>query len=153
GRRPYFRSYGNFGPKFTGEEVRWWDGTTKKYEARENNFKDIFDLGYNSNINFAISNQTDKVNYRLSGTRMDYKSTSPGSKQSRNTFNLNSTVKMHEKLSLDLVANYTNTKTHNRSALLGQVLGSYGGFFSRTEDMSVLKEKYQTSDGYKYSAV
>lgn len=152
GRRPYFRSYGNFGPKFTGEEVSWWDGSTKKYEARENNYKDIFDTGYNSNINFAISNQTDKVNYRLSGTRMDYKSTSPGSKQSRNTFNLNSTVKMHEKLSLDLVANYTNTKTHNRSQLLGQVLGSYGGFFSRTEDMSVLKEKYQTSDGYKYSA-
>src|SRR5690606_29738748 len=27
GRRPYFRSYGNFGPKFTGEEVRWWDGS------------------------------------------------------------------------------------------------------------------------------
>ncbi|KKX47010.1 hypothetical protein [Sphingobacterium sp. IITKGP-BTPF85] len=64
------------------------------------------------------------MNYRLSGTRMDYKSTSPGSKQSRNTFNLNSTVKMHEKLSLDLVANYTNTETHNRSQLLGQVLGS-----------------------------
>lgn len=152
GRRPYFRSYGNFGPKFTGEEVRWWDGSIKKYEARENNFRDIFDNGYNSNINFAISNQTEKVNYRLSGTRMDYKSTSPGSKQSRNTFNLNSTVKMHEKLSLDLVANYTNTKTHNRSQLLGQVLGSFGGFFSRTEDMAVLKEKYQTTDGYKYSA-
>lgn len=152
GRRPYFRSYGNFGPKFTGEEVSWWDGSIKTYEAREDNYKDIFDLGYNSNINFAISNQTDKVNYRLSGTRMDYKSTSPGSKQNRNTFNLNSSVKMHDKVSLDLVANYMNTNTHNRSQLLGQVLGSYGGFFSRTEDMSTLKEKYQTSDGYKYSA-
>ncbi|MGE8242753.1 MAG: TonB-dependent receptor plug domain-containing protein, partial [Sphingobacterium sp.] len=152
GRRPYFRSYGNFGPKFTGEEVRWWDGSTKKYEARENNYRDIFDTGYNSNINFAISNQTDKINYRLSGTRMDYKSTSPGSKQNRNTFNLNSSVKMHDKLSLDLVANFTNTNTHNRSQLLGQVLGSFGGFFSRTEDMSVLKEKYKTTEGYKYSA-
>ncbi|WP_437920980.1 SusC/RagA family TonB-linked outer membrane protein [Sphingobacterium sp. LRF_L2] len=152
GRRPYFRSYGNFGPKFTGEEVSWWDGSTKTYEAREDNYKDIFDLGYNSNINFAISNQTDQVNYRLSGTRMDYKSTSPGSKQNRNTFNLNSSIKMHEKVSLDVVANYINTNTHNRSQLLGQVLGSYGGFISRTEDMSVLKEKYQTTDGYKYSA-
>jgi len=152
GRRPYFRSYGNFGPKFTGEDVRWWDGSTKKYEARENNYRDIFDTGYNSNINFAISNQTEKINYRLSGTRMDYKSTSPGSKQNRNTFNLNSSVKMHDKLSLDLVANYTNTNTQNRSQLLGQVLGSFGGFFSRTEDMSVLKEKYKTTDGYKYSA-
>ena len=118
GRRPYFRSYGNFGPKFTGEEVSWWDSSTKKYEARENNYRDIFDTGYNSNINFAISNQTEKVNYRLCGTRMDYKSTSPGSKQNRNTFNLNSSVKMHDNLSLDVVANYTNTNTHFRSQLL-----------------------------------
>ncbi|HLS95487.1 MAG TPA: SusC/RagA family TonB-linked outer membrane protein [Sphingobacterium sp.] len=151
GRRPYFRAYGNFGPKFTGEEVRWWDGSIRTYEARENNYRDVFDLGYNSNINFAISNQTDQVNYRLSGTRMDYKSTSPGSKQNRNTFNLNSSVKLHDKVSLDVVANYINTNTHNRSQLLGQVLGSFDGFFSRTEDMSVLKNKYQTSDGYKFS--
>ncbi len=151
GRRPYFRAYGNFGPKFTGEQVRWWDGSTRTYEARENNYQDVFDLGYNSNINFAISNQTDRLNYRLSGTRMDYKSTSPGSKQNRNTFNLNSSLKLHDNVSLDVVANYINTNTHNRSQLLGQVLGSFDGFLSRTEDMSVLKSMYQTSDGYKFS--
>ncbi|MGJ1284433.1 SusC/RagA family TonB-linked outer membrane protein [Sphingobacterium spiritivorum] len=151
GRRPYFRAYGNFGPKFTGEEVMWWDGQVRTYSARPNNYYDIFDKGYNSNINVGISNQTDNINYRLSATRMDYKSTSPGSKQNKNTFNLNSSIKLSDKLSTDIVANYINTNTHNRSHLLGQVLGSFDGFFSRTEDMSALKNAYETADGYKYS--
>uniref|UniRef100_A0AC34GA45 TonB-dependent receptor plug domain-containing protein n=1 Tax=Panagrolaimus sp. ES5 TaxID=591445 RepID=A0AC34GA45_9BILA len=85
GRRPYFRSYASFGPKFTGEDVLWWDG--------------------------QLSNR----------------------------------------LSTDIVANYINTNTHNRTYLLGQVLGSFDGFFSRTEDMAAMKKAYQTSDGYKYS--
>ncbi len=151
GRRPYYRSYGSFGPKFTGEDVMWWDGQVRQYKARENNYYDVFDKGYNSNINVGISNQTEKINYRLSATRMDYKSTSPGSKQNRNTFNLNSTLKLSDKLSTDIVANFINTNTHNRTYLLGQVLGSFDGFFSRTEDMSAMKNAYQTTDGYKYS--
>jgi len=151
GRRPYYRAYGSFGPKFTGEDVLWWDGQVRPYKLRENNYYEVFDKGYNSTANVGISNQTDKINYRLSATRMDYKSTSPGSKQNKNTFNLNSTVKLSSKLSTDIVANFVNTNTHNRARLLGEVLGTFDGFFSRTEDMSAMKNAYQTSDGYKYS--
>lgn len=153
GRRPYFSAYGAFGPQFTGEEVRWWDGSTRRYEARPDNYRNIFDNGYNSNINVGISNQTDKINYRLSATRMDYKSTSPGSKQTKNTLNLNSSVKLSDKISTDIVATYINTNTHNRTFLLGQVLGSYAGFINRSEDMSLLKSAYQNSQGYKYSTL
>ncbi|MCS3555459.1 MULTISPECIES: SusC/RagA family TonB-linked outer membrane protein [unclassified Sphingobacterium] len=151
GRRPYFRSYASFGPKFTGEDVLWWDGQVRPYVARKNNYYDVFDKGYNSTANVGISNQTEKLNYRLSATRMDYKSTSPGSKQNKNTFNLNSSLKLSDKISTDIVANYINTNTHNRTYLLGNVLGSFDGFFSRTEDMAAMKNAYQTSDGYKYS--
>ena len=41
--------------------------------AQENNYAELFDKGFNSNINVGISNQTDKLNYRFSATRMDYK--------------------------------------------------------------------------------
>jgi iron complex outermembrane recepter protein len=153
GFRPYFRAYGQFGPKMEGQQVKWWDGSIRSFSPRPNNYKDVFDTGFNSNLNVALSNQNDKINYRLSATRMDYKGTNPGSKQNRTTFNLNSTVKLHEKLSLDLVGNYVNTFTHNRAYLLGQVLGSFGGYFSRTEDMSVMRQRFQTTNGYKYSTI
>ncbi|WP_207423120.1 SusC/RagA family TonB-linked outer membrane protein [Desertivirga brevis] len=150
GFRPYFRAYGQFGPKMEGQQVKWWDGSIRSFSPRADNYKDVYDDGFSSNINLAISNQTDKANYRLSATRLDYKGTNPGSEQERNTFNLNSTLKISNKLSTDVVVNYMNTLTHNRPYLLGQVLGSFGGYFSRTEDMGLMKEKYKTSQGYKY---
>jgi len=150
GYRPFFRSYGNFGPKMEGQQVKWWDGSTRSYSPQPDNYKNIYQTGLSSNFNLALSNQTDKLNYRLSYTRLDYKGTQRGSEQARNTFNLNSTLKLTNSMSLDIIASYVNTNTHNRPYQLGQVLGSYGGFFSRAEDMSLMLDKFQTSDGYKY---
>jgi iron complex outermembrane receptor protein len=150
GLRPYFRAYGQFGPKMEGQQVKWWDGSIRSYSPQPNNYRDVYQTGYSSVANLAISNQTDKVNYRISANRMDYKGTQPGSKQQRNTFNLNTTVKLSDKLSTDVIVNYVNTLTHNRPYQLGQVLGSFGGYFSRAEDMDLLKQKSITSEGYKY---
>ncbi|MDJ1469135.1 SusC/RagA family TonB-linked outer membrane protein [Cytophagaceae bacterium DM2B3-1] len=150
GLRPYFRSYANFGPKMDGRQVSWWDGSTRAFSAEPNNYRDVFDKGYSSNLNIGLSNQTDKISYRLSATRLDYKSTNPGSKQQKTTFNLNSTAKLNNNVSVDVVVSYINTLTHNRAYQLGRVLGSFDGFFSRAEDMSLLRDKYQTSQGYKY---
>lgn len=153
GFHPYFRAYGQFGPKMEGQQVRWWDGSIRSFTAREDNYKDIFDKGYSSSLNVAVSNYTDKANYRFSVNRLDYKGTNPGSRQSRNNFNLNSTFKLSDKLSADVVVSYVNTYTHNRAYLIYNVLSSFAGFFSRAEDMSLIKQKYQTTDGYKYSIV
>jgi iron complex outermembrane recepter protein len=32
--RPYFRAYGQFGPRMEGQEVAWWDGTIRKYSPQ-----------------------------------------------------------------------------------------------------------------------
>jgi iron complex outermembrane receptor protein len=153
GYRPWFSAWANFGPKMEGQQVRWWDGSIRSFSPQPNNYKEIYDTGYSSNANLSISNQTEKVNYRLSATRLDYKGISPGSKQQKNTFSLNSNVKLSSKLNVDLVANYVNTLTHNRPYLFSQVLGSYSGFINRSEDMNLLREKYQTADGYKYATL
>ncbi|MBG6236905.1 iron complex outermembrane receptor protein [Pedobacter sp. CAN_A7] len=151
GFRPYFRAYGNFGPKMEGQQVKWWDGSIRSFSAQPDNYADVYETGYNSTANVAISNQTDAVNYRFSATRLDYRGTQPGNNMQKNSFNLNSSVKLHPNLTTDVVVSYVNTKTHNRPYQLGQVLGSFGGFFSRAEDMNLMKQKFQTSGGYKYA--
>jgi len=151
GYRPYFRAYANFGPKMEGQQVRWWDGSIRSYSPQPNNYKDVYQTGYTSNANLSISNQTEGVNYRFSASRLDYKGTQPGNTGAKNTFNLNSTVKLAPRLSADVIVSYVNTITKNRPYQLGQVLGSFGGFFSRAEDMNLMKEKFQTSNGYKYA--
>ena len=150
GYRPFFRSYGNFGPKMEGQDVMWWDGSVRSYSAQPDNYAGIYQTGFTSNANLALSNQTDKLNYRLSYSRLDYKGTQRGSNSQKNTFNLNSTIKLADNISIDAIASYVNTYTENRPYQLGQVLGSYGGFFSRAEDMDVMLDKYKTSNGYKY---
>ncbi len=151
GFRPYFRAYANFGPKMEGQQVRWWDGSIRSYSPQPDNYKDVFRDGYTSNANIAISKQSDDFNYRFSASRLDYTGTQEGNTGSKNSFNLNSTIKLHPKLSADVVVSYVNTITNNRPYQLGQVLGSFAGFFSRAEDMGLMKEKFQTSDGYKYA--
>ncbi|MFY0253905.1 SusC/RagA family TonB-linked outer membrane protein [Chitinophaga sp. 30R24] len=147
---PNYRAYDQFGPKFDGRDVKYWDGTTRKYVAQKDNYKDFFSTGYNSAANVAISNATDKGSFRFSYSRVDYKSIMPGSSLYKNNFNFNGTLKLSEKVSVDLVSTYNNNYTHNRANVMSSVFGSFDGFFSRFDDMSTFFNKYQTSNGYKY---
>lgn len=150
GFRPNFRSYANFGPKMEGQQVRWWDGSIRSYVPQPDNYKDIFRQGLSSSVNVALSNQTDKVNYRFSVNRLDYNGIQRKSNQEKNTFNLNSTFKLSNKVSTDVVASYVNTLTHNRPYQMNRIASSYDGFFSRAEDVNLVREKSITSEGYKW---
>jgi iron complex outermembrane receptor protein len=148
--RPYFRAYGQFGPKMEGQMVPWWDGTMHPYSPQPDNYKQLFQKGYNSNLNVSLSNMTEKANYRFSYTRSDYKGIQVGGDQQRNTFNLNSTIKLHNKISLDVVGGYVNTKVTNRPMQMARLFNDFNGYFSRAEDMAVIFDKYKTSKGYKW---
>lgn len=149
GYRPYFRSYGQFGPKFEGQTVSWWDGSEGTYSGNDN-YQDLFQTGFTSNLNVALSKQTDKLNYRLSYTRLDNTGIQRGSDLQKNTFNLNSVVNLDKNITLDIVANFINTETKNRAYSTYNILASYGGMFSRAEDISTFLNNFQTSEGYKY---
>ena len=150
GFRPNFRAYADFGPKMDGQQVQWWDGSIRPFSPQPNNYKDIFRTGYSSLANVAVSNQTDNYNYRLSASRLDYGSIQRESGLQKNTFSLNSSIKLSKKVSIDLIANYVNTLTHNRPYQTYQLNSSYDGFFGRQEDMNLIRQKSQTSQGYDW---
>ena len=147
---PAFRAYAQFGPKVDGSDVYWWDGQMRPYVAQKNNWKEFYRTGYSAYETVALNNATDKMNYRFSYTRNDYQGIQIGGKQQKNTFNFNSTYKLTNKISLDLVANYINEKVHNRPRQIYYVTNNYGGFFSPVDYMNVYLNKYQTTKGYKY---
>ncbi len=149
---PYYGAYGQFGPKFDGRDVQYWDGSTKSYSANENNYKNFFDKGYNATTNIAFTNGSDVGSFRFSYTRTDYKGIMPGFKLNKNYLNFNGNLKLNDKVSIDLVSTYTNSYTHNRPYMMNQLFASFNGYFSRMDDMNVYKEKSQTSDGYKWVA-
>ncbi len=148
--RPNFRAYGQFGPRMEGQMVPWWDGSMHAYSPQPDNYKDFYQTGYSSILNTALSNKSDKVAYRLSYTRYDYEGVQRGGEMNRNTFNLNSTVKLNDKVSTDVVVNYVNSYVKNRPMQINRLTASFDGFLARSEDMSVWLNKYQTSEGYKW---
>jgi TonB-linked SusC/RagA family outer membrane protein len=147
---PAFRAYGQFGPKVDGRQVYWWDGQMRAYTSQPNNWKKFYRQGNSEIANIAINNATEKMNYRFSYTRNDYKGIQIGGKQEKNTFNFNSSYKVNSKISVDLVASYINEKVHNRPRQIYYVTNNYGGFFSPVDYMDVYFDKYQTSKGYKW---
>jgi iron complex outermembrane receptor protein len=151
GWRPNFRAYTDFGPKMDGQQVRWWDGSIQSYSPQPNNYKDIFRTGISSSANLSLSNQTDNANYRISYTRLDYDGIQRESGVHKNTFNLNSTLTLSKKVSVDVVANYVNTITDNRPYQTNRLAQSFDGFFGREEKMGLVMQKYVTSQGYEYA--
>jgi iron complex outermembrane receptor protein len=147
---PFYRAYGQFGPKFDGRDVLYWDGTTRKYSANKNNYKDFYQTGYNSALNVAMSNASDAGNFRFSYTRTDNKSIMPGANLYKNNFNFNGTLNLSKRVSIDLVSTYNNNFTHNRAGTTGNIYGSYNGFYSRMDDLKTMKERAITKNGYKY---
>jgi iron complex outermembrane receptor protein len=148
--RPLFEAYSQFGPRMEGQNVLWWDGEMRRYRPQPDNYKDFYRTGHNSLFNAAISNQLGILSYRFSYTRQDYEGIQVGGKLQRNTFSLNNTFKINEKITADVVLNFTNSKVHNRPVKVNRLLSSWTGFFSRAEDMSLFFDKYKTSQGYKW---
>jgi iron complex outermembrane receptor protein len=149
---PYYGAYGQFGPKFDGREVTYWDGSLVSYSANKDNYKEFFDKGYNATTNVAFTNGSEVGSYRFSYTRTDYKGIMPGFKMDKNNFNFNGVLKLNEKVSIDLVSSYVHNYTHNRPYMMNQLFASFSGYFSRMDDMSVYRDKSGTSKGYKWVA-
>lgn len=151
GWRPNFRAYADFGPKMDGQKVRWWDGSIQSYSPQPDNYKDIFRQGTSSSANVSISNQTENADYRFSYTRLDYNGIQRESGVHKNSFNLNSSLKLSKKVSVDVVANFVNTLTQNRPYQTNRLAESFDGFFGREEKMDLVRQKFLTSEGFEYA--
>lgn len=149
-RRPIYRAYANFGPKFDDQPVIGWDGKIHPYSAQPNNWKDMFQTGFNSTANVAVNKAGDWGNMRFSYTRMDYQGTQRGGSHNANTFNINSTLNLAKNLKVDLGMNYINQYTHNRPTLISRITNNFGGFLSRFDDAQWYLDNYQTSKGYYF---
>ncbi|RAJ02582.1 iron complex outermembrane receptor protein [Chitinophaga skermanii] len=150
-KRPIYRSYAQFGPKFDGSDISYWtDGSIRKYNAHPDNWKNFYRTGNQGVYNIAVSNSNENVTYRLSYTRNDYRGVQIGGDQGKNTFNLNTSIKITKRLTADVIASYINEKVHNRPELQNRISGNYGGMFSSADDINDYFATYKNKAGYKY---
>jgi iron complex outermembrane receptor protein len=137
----------NFGPKFDGADVMFYDSSMVKNVAHPDNYQDLFRNGYSTNANVAISGSSEKGSLRASYTHYDYKDIiSPNAYQNRNTFSFNGSIRASSLASFEVVSNIYSINTQNRR---GSNAGSIAWGFPRDFGYDQLYNLYLDSTGYQ----
>jgi len=97
---PYFDENGNLTPR--------------ALESHPNNFKDFFRTGITSTNSIAITNNTEKLNYRISYSNMQNKGIIPNSDLHKNSISINSELKLTDNISVSANVNYASSGATNR---------------------------------------
>ena len=84
--------------------------------SHPDNWKNFFQTGYTTTNSLAISNVTEKIDYRLSYSNMLNKGVIPNSDLKKNSISLTSTFRLSDKIKVSTSLNYTNSGAKNRPA-------------------------------------
>lgn len=132
----------SWGPRFMGQSMVQFDSpTTNGYRAGDtylspeirgeiipsewvghpNNIRDFFDHGSTRIQSVALSNSTQKQNFRVGYTNTWQEGLTPNNDIKRHSFNLNNSIELNKWINVDAVVNYTKTNRTNVPTL------GYGG--------------------------
>ena len=139
----------NFGPRFDGTPIKFYDGSIRPYQAIENNYMDLFRQGSTSSVSAAISGGNDKGNMRLSYTHFDYNGTMANQGQSKNTLSFNGTMKVSPFADFEFIQNLYSTETTNRRPNMQNMVAF--GTFNRDYDINSAINSYKDENGNMYT--
>lgn len=138
-----------FGPKYDGSEVYYWDGKMRPYSAISSNpWKDIFRTGFNQTYNLAITNGSEKGNMRFSYTYVDNTPTQYNSTYRKHNFSLTGSQSITNTIKLNYSVNYMLQDIKNRPYRISRLTNNFSGMFGSFEDIALMRNTTFTSMGY-----
>ncbi|MFZ4399548.1 MAG: SusC/RagA family TonB-linked outer membrane protein [Bacteroidales bacterium] len=149
----YYGSSVSWGPEMLGQKVKWWDGSIRSWSPQPDNLSLPFRNGNSTTHNIAFEGGSDRGNMRVSITRVDNQPIVYNSDFNQTTLNLNSSLKVSDKVNIVVTGSYMNYHRFN-----SPTLGESGNSFSKGllyswprsyqgEDF----ENYQLTDGTRNS--
>lgn len=116
--------------------------------SHKNNVKDFFQTGFSQNHNVSLLSKTDRSSTRASISFRDQRGTVPNTDQKKYTAQINNNYKISDKVSYDIMSNFTRTESNNL------VTQGYDGanpmngliWFGRQVDMQDLKNNWDQVD-------
>jgi TonB-linked SusC/RagA family outer membrane protein len=139
-----------FGPRYDGSSVYYWDGKVRPYEARTSNpWTDIFRTGFNQTYNVGITHGGENSNTRFSYTFVDNLPTQYNSTFNKHTFSISSTYNVLSNVSVSYTANYMREGVKNRPYRINRITNNFSGMFGSFEDVGLMREMTMTSLGYR----
>ncbi|MDR0612125.1 MAG: TonB-dependent receptor plug domain-containing protein [Dysgonamonadaceae bacterium] len=91
----------NFGPKFDGTPMQFFDGTIRPYQTYPNNFLDLFQNGSADYTTVSLQGGGQKGNARLAYTNYDYNGIMENQNHRKNTLSFNGTLRPSDVVSFE----------------------------------------------------
>ena len=136
----------NFGPKFDGSDIKFFDGSTRKYLPYKNNYLDMFNSGNSTNVSAAIQGGNDKANMRLALTNYDYTGITPNQSQVKNSLSFNGQVEVSKFAKFEFIENLYSVKSQNRMSNVQHLIA--WGTFNRDYDIKTAMNSYKDENGW-----
>lgn len=113
----------SWGPRMNGQKVIDYVGDEVPYVAYKNNWKDLLEQAYTSTTNIAISNSTERLNYRASFTYQNSQGMTKKNGFEKYNMDLNTAFKINDYAKIKAHVVYIPNKQTNPAYLNGD--GSY----------------------------
>ncbi|MFC3563019.1 SusC/RagA family TonB-linked outer membrane protein [Pedobacter jamesrossensis] len=145
----------SWGPKLDGRLIPQFfsKGVAVPFVANPDNVRDFFQTGYSLSNGIAIADASEKFDYRLSYNNLQQGGIIPNSGQDKNTFSLNTTLRVTPKLSVTANANYSKLNSDNLPGTGGSRSTStmlQFTWFGRQVDINQLKN-YRDENGNTFN--
>ncbi len=149
----YYGSAVSWGAPMLGQTVKWWDGSIRTWSPQPDNLKLPYRNGNTITHNVAFEGGGDRGTMRISITRMDNQAIVYNSDFNQTTINLNSSLKVSDKINVMVTGSYMDYNRLN-SPMLGESSSSFGKGLLYCWPRSYQGEdfeNYQLSDGTRNS--
>jgi len=145
----------SWGPRMDGRLIPQFysKGEAVPFEAHPDNVRDFFRTGYVASHGIAIADANEKFDYRLSYNNLKQEGVIPNSGQGKNSFALNTTLRLTDRLSITANANYSRLSSDNLPGTGGTRATStmlQFTWFGRQVDINRLKS-YRDADGVPFN--
>ena len=134
-----------WGPRFDGRAIENYDGTTTTFDAVENNYKDAFNLGFNSNTNVQVQGGNDKTTFFSSLSYKYADGTLPNNSFERLSLMVKGSHQITSRVNLAASLTFANSTPKNAQPNIGEFFAQ--GNFSRSYDTKYFMNKYKGSHG------
>jgi TonB-linked outer membrane protein, SusC/RagA family len=135
----------SFGPRFDGKPIETYDHSIVPYSPVSNNYKDTYNLGFNTNTNVAIQGGNDKTTFYSSLSYKHVTGTLPNNTFERIAMMAKASHKVTDRVEIQAAISFANSLPKNPQPNIGEYFT--GGTYSRSYDSDYFRRKYLGSHG------
>ncbi|MTI20931.1 SusC/RagA family TonB-linked outer membrane protein, partial [Fulvivirga sp. RKSG066] len=160
---PVYSKDGSWGPKYDPNMmVRHWDswdpqspnyGETRPWVAPANGYEEFFETGVTLQNSVAFSGGNENGTFRIGYTNLDQSGTMPNSNLERNTFSINASYNLTDKLTISGSGNLVKSAANGRNATGYSNSNPMQGFTQwwQTQIDVERLQNYKWQDGTQYT--